>query len=273
MPSSTETRVLLYSDQVFLADGLAAALSSSGEFRLVGACAALADVARLLESQNADIVLLDVTDEITLSLLDGIRRAEPRAKLALWASGIPKELAFQAMQLGVRGILRRTSSAAAFLAALRAIRDGELWFEKELLEDFIYGARTVLTRREGQLVALISQGLKNKEIAGALHVTEGTVKVYLSHLYKKLGVNDRLELALFGLKNMQSGYQLRPPPVDSPGAEAGGRTPGLRVLLRGNAPQPPAGRQGPTLPPTARPRQAGDPAPLAPLRPHPARFH
>ena len=65
--------------------------------------------------------------------------------------------------------------------------------------------RYSLTRREGQLVTLLSQGLKNKEIATALSISEGTVKVYLSRLFQKLGVKDRFELALYGLKNLTPG--------------------------------------------------------------------
>jgi DNA-binding CsgD family transcriptional regulator len=124
----------------------------------------------------------------------------------LWTSTISRELAFQAMELGVRGILRRSTPVERFLTALQTVHEGELWFEKEMLESFLHGKRVVLTRREGQLVSLLSQGLKNKEIAWTLQISEGTVKVYLSRLFKKLGVADRFELALFGLKNMQSGY-------------------------------------------------------------------
>jgi DNA-binding CsgD family transcriptional regulator len=61
-----------------------------------------------------------------------------------------------------------------------------------------------LTKRESQLVALLSQGLKNKEIASTLQISEGTVKVYLSRLFQKVGVKDRFELALYGLKNLQN---------------------------------------------------------------------
>jgi len=62
-----------------------------------------------------------------------------------------------------------------------------------------------LTGREGQLVALIAQGLKNKELAYALGITEGTVKVYLSRVFKKLGVNDRFDLALYAIRNVVTG--------------------------------------------------------------------
>jgi DNA-binding CsgD family transcriptional regulator len=61
-----------------------------------------------------------------------------------------------------------------------------------------------LTKRESQLVSLLSQGLKNKEIATTLTISEGTVKVYLSRLFQKVGVKDRFELALYGLRNLQN---------------------------------------------------------------------
>jgi DNA-binding NarL/FixJ family response regulator len=85
---------------------------------------------------------------------------------------------------------------------LTRVHEGDLWFDKELTDSFMSARRYSLTRREGQLVSLLSQGLKNKEIATALTISEGPVKVYLSRLFQKLGVKDRFELALFGLKNL-----------------------------------------------------------------------
>src|SRR5207244_12826951 len=85
---------------------------------------------------------------------------------------------------------------------LKCVKDGELWFEKALTDNLMTTRRYALTRREGQLVALLSQGLKNKEIATAMDISEGSVKVYLSRLFQKLQVKDRFELALFGLKNL-----------------------------------------------------------------------
>jgi DNA-binding CsgD family transcriptional regulator len=78
--------------------------------------------------------------------------------------------------------------------------------------------QVALTPRQGQIVALVAQGLKNKEIAFSLGITEGTVKVYLYKLFKKLGINDRLDMALYGRKNLfggQTGLERRrdaPPP-------------------------------------------------------------
>jgi len=112
------------------------------------------------------------------------------------------------MSLGVRGILRKTLPTETLLRCLTRVMDGELWFEKALTDSIMSARRYSLTRREGQLVSLLSQGLKNKEIATALNISEGTVKVYLSRLFQKLGVKDRFELALYGLKNLAPGGSL-----------------------------------------------------------------
>jgi DNA-binding CsgD family transcriptional regulator len=85
---------------------------------------------------------------------------------------------------------------------LDRVAAGELWVEKTLSNKLLSTKRIALTPRERQLVVLVAQGLKNKEIAYRLGVSEGTVKVYLCRLFAKTGVNDRLELALFALKNL-----------------------------------------------------------------------
>jgi DNA-binding NarL/FixJ family response regulator len=206
MDENNAVQVLLYSDQTFLAEGLASAFSSRPAFQLAASCNSISDVSGIARDRTVDIGLIELTEEVTIPALLAIRRTNPRCRLVLWTSTISRELAFQAMELGVRGILPRSTPIERFFTALRTVHEGELWFEKEMLESFLHGKRVVLTRREGQLVSLLSQGLKNKEVAWTLQISEGTVKVYLSRLFKKLGVADRFELALFGLKNMQSGY-------------------------------------------------------------------
>jgi DNA-binding CsgD family transcriptional regulator len=84
------------------------------------------------------------------------------------------------------------------------VAEGELWFDKSLTASFLTARTVTLTNRESQLVMLLAQGLKNKEIAHALNISEGTVKVYLSRLFQKVGVKDRFELALYGLRNLQN---------------------------------------------------------------------
>jgi DNA-binding CsgD family transcriptional regulator len=95
--------------------------------------------------------------------------------------------------------------------------------------------RVALSQREGQLITLLSRGLKNKEIAFILQITEGTVKVYLSHLFQKVGVKDRFELALFGLKNLTAGHAQ---PSGKPSLLTNAPIPHLRPLVAGEAGKP-----------------------------------
>jgi DNA-binding NarL/FixJ family response regulator len=156
-----------------------------------------------------------------------MQHAMQSTKIVLWVNSISTELAFQAMGLGVRGILRKTLATDLQVKCLQKVQAGELWFEKALTDSFLCARRVALTQREGQLVSLLSQGLKNKEIATTLMISEGTVKVYLSRLFQKVGVKDRFELALFGLKNLTTG-QL---PISDKNHRGASAMPGLRSLV------------------------------------------
>ncbi len=219
-------RVLLYSDQPILATGLRAVLQSADGFELVSICSNVSSLAERLNAEQTEIALLDLTPEITFGVLSDLRRAAMACKIVLWVNTISTELAFQAMGLGIRGILRKTLPTDLQIKCLQKVHAGELWFEKALTDSFLSARRVALTQREGQLVSLLSQGLKNKEIASALVISEGTVKVYLSRLFQKVGVKDRFELALFGLKNLTT--------AQNAGGEKSAipeKMPGLRSLV------------------------------------------
>src|SRR5574340_758166 len=228
------TRVLLYSDQPILAMGLESVLRSVEGFELVGICSSVSCLSEKLAAASADITLLDLTPEITFGSLTDLKRLAPHCQFVLWVNTISTELAFQAMGLGVRGILRKTLPSDLQIKCLQKVHAGELWFEKALTDSFLSARRVALTQREGQLVSLLSQGLKNKEIAATLTISEGTVKVYLSRLFQKVGVKDRFELALFGLKNLTTGQGTA---VEKQGHSD--KVSGLRSLVLERPSQPP----------------------------------
>ena len=236
-------RVLLYSDQPILATGLQSVLCSVGGFELVSICASVQSLVERLSEEQTDIALLDLTSEITFGVLSDLRRAVSSCRIVLWVNTISTELAFQAMGLGIRGILRKTLPTELQVKCLHKVYAGELWFEKALTDSFLSARRVALTQREGQLVSLLSQGLKNKEIATALMISEGTVKVYLSRLFQKVGVKDRFELALFGLKNLTTAQGTATDKANRPE-----KIPGLRSLVlespSGKTPVPPPSYDG-----------------------------
>jgi len=211
--------VLLSSNEPILAEGLTAILSKVDGLELCASCQ-IDDLSTRLASHHPDVLLLDLSIDIDLNFISRIQ-ASFRPKIVLWVRSVSTELALQAMSLGIRGILRKNLPVDTLVRCLTRVSDGELWFEKELTDSVMSTPRYSLTRREGQLVTLLSQGLKNKEIATALTISEGTVKVYLSRLFQKLNVKDRFELALFGLRNLAHGAGLpqgqdRTRPVQSP---------------------------------------------------------
>jgi len=197
--------VLLCSDEPILAEGLARILSGAEALDLISYCPGMDGLRAQMELHQPDVLLVDLTAGVTFGVLSGLHEVASQAKIILWVHTISTELALQAMSLGVRGILRKTLPTDTLLRCLTRVNEGELWFEKALTDSIMSARRYSLTRREGQLVSLLSQGLKNKEIATALTISEGTVKVYLSRLFQKLGVKDRFELALYGLKNLTPG--------------------------------------------------------------------
>ena len=208
--SQGRCRVLLYSDEPILANDLQFALRQVEGFEVMPACITVAGLMDQIGQGSPDVVLMDLTPEITLAVLSDMKRAMANSKIVLWVNTISTEFAYRAMGLGVRGILRKALSTELQVECVKRVQAGELWFEKALTDSFLLPRRVDLTPREGELVNLISQGLVTRDIAKTLMISEGTVKVYLSRLYQKVGVKDRFELALFGLKGLTRGPALIP---------------------------------------------------------------
>jgi len=226
-------RVLLFTDEPVLAQGFAAVLSSASGFDYAAVCQSPSELMeRVVSSGPPDVLLIDLTPDVTFGLLTQLRRELPLCRIVLWVRCISTELAYQAMELGIRGILRKALPAELLVKCLTKVSEGELWFDKGLTASFFSAKMIALTKRESQLVSLLSQGLKNKEIAATLSISEGTVKVYLSRLFQKVGVKDRFELALYGLRNLQNMRgELAAPGLDTDGARVAGGSQWLRSLV------------------------------------------
>jgi DNA-binding NarL/FixJ family response regulator len=194
-------RVLLITEEPVLASGLVAELASVTTLNLEVQVGTPSEVTTLVESRDPHVVLLDFVPADYPVLLE-LRSKLPNCKIVLWMRSVPIEVACQAMRLGVRGILRKTLGVDLLVKCLEVVAAGEFWFDKEMTAGFLESRTVELTPRESQLVPLVAQGLKNKEIAFELNVAEATVRIYLSALFRKLGVKDRYELAIYGIKNM-----------------------------------------------------------------------
>jgi len=161
-------------------------------------------IAVTIQTSKPDVLLIDLTPERHLRHPHQLQGSLPNCRIVLWVRAISTELAYQAMELGVRGVLRKTLPPELLIKCLGKVAEASCGLNKTLTASFLSAKMIALTKRESQLVSLLSQGLKNKEIATTLSISEGTVKVYLSRLFQKVGVKDRFELALYGLRNLQN---------------------------------------------------------------------
>lgn len=121
----------------------------------------------------------------------------------VWGSSIAEAEALRLLQAGARGIVRRTAQPQTLLTCLRAVTSGNTWMEDGIFGDpgkLMQPRRSHLTPREQEIATLVERGLRNRDIAKALGIQTGTVKIHLKHIFEKTGVRGRYGLALTGLR-------------------------------------------------------------------------
>jgi DNA-binding NarL/FixJ family response regulator len=137
-------------------------------------------------------------------VLDFLARMHDRVPTAfvIWGSSMSEPEALRFVKAGARGVLRKTAEPASIVECIEAVAGGGTWLEDSLF----YGlrertrSRSELTIREQQVLELVEQGMRNKEIARELGIRPGTVKIHLKHIFEKTGVRGRYGLALSGLQ-------------------------------------------------------------------------
>jgi DNA-binding NarL/FixJ family response regulator len=177
--------------------GFQQTLSAAG-LEVTSVCDLESNCAEIFKTTEPNVVLLDLTGEFTFDTLASLHTRMPGSNIVIRVGPMSRELIFQALEYGVRGILPVQLSPDALVSSLRRIAAGEVLIEvTDAGFDTPGEKRVTFSEREKQVVELLGQGLKNKEIAAAMNLAEGTVKVYLSRLFKKTKVRDRFELMLY----------------------------------------------------------------------------
>ena len=195
--------------QPVTAEGLRALLARSSNLRFHQSVDTLATAADEVRDGTPDLVLLDKSFGIQtlLKWISDLRDALADTALVVWGSSISEPEALRLLQGGVRGIIRKSAPPELLLRCLESVMDGSNWMEDSLFREHQRVDRYPqfeLTPREQQVLELVEQGLKNKEIAHELAIRPGTVKIHLKHIFEKTGVRGRYGLALSGLKERGS---------------------------------------------------------------------
>ncbi len=187
--------------QPIVIEGLRKVLAECTDITFAGAAHQVNEALEAIQRARPNVVLIDGSAGLPPALrLLGALQAAPPAHAVLWIVDVPEMHAFRALQLGARGIVKKTAPVATLLECLRAVGAGQIWMrESGHVAEFLQRKdASRLTPREKEVVRLICRGLRNKQIAEHLHITPGTVKVHLMHIFEKTGLKDRLALAGHG---------------------------------------------------------------------------
>ena len=211
-------RILIADDHPVFRQGLHSIFRNEKEFTVVGEATDGRQALELTKKLTPDILLLDLvmphlTGLETLRELAG--SATPVRTIVLTAS-IEKEQIVQALQLGARGILLKDAATDVLLSGIRTVMNGQFWVGQSKVTDLVEILQSYmpaptgptvlkqtfgLTARELDVVSAIVSGFTNREIAGKFSISEQTVKHHLRNIFDKVGVSNRLELALFAINH------------------------------------------------------------------------
>jgi DNA-binding NarL/FixJ family response regulator len=166
----------------------------------------LSQATDMLKFSPPSVLLLDKAFgmQVILEWLNELRRATPgdlttQTAIVIWGASVTEAEALRLLQSGARGILRKTAGIPSLVACLRTVAAGRTWMEDSVFRDsgrLERYPRSELTAREQQVLGLVEQGCRNKEIAYELGIRPGTVKIHLKHIFEKTGVRGRYGLAL-----------------------------------------------------------------------------
>lgn len=208
--------------------GLYALLTIQAGFKVLGEAVNGLEALDRVAALDPDILLLD----LRMPILDGflalqkLQDRNSRTRTIVLTASEDKADCVRCMKLGAAGVIRKQAEPELIVKSIRTVHCGEIWLEPELtahvLRQFACSAnaggtssqqssqRFPVSARERDVVQLIAQGLRNKEIADKLFISEQTVKNHLYAIYGKVGVSDRLSLALYaidkGLRGTDSGF-------------------------------------------------------------------
>lgn len=206
-------RLVLADDHPILLDGLERLFQLEPDFQVLARCADGAEALRAVANHRPDVLILDLGMPVKdgLTVLRELRSLKlPTAVVVLTAS-LDEDDLLEAIQLGARGFLAKGLAPDLIVKCVRKVHAGEQWLEpglvvraaEKLSRRQAAGREVgrVLTARELEIVRLVATGRRNKAIAEALSISEGTVKIHLHNVYEKLGLDGRLALVLYAQDN------------------------------------------------------------------------
>jgi len=206
--AQTAKSIAICDTQPVTAEGIRNLVRGVPDLKFLGAPESLAQATEMVRKQRPNVMILDKGFGIQ-AILDWLTEIQSggtplQTGMVVWGVSVTEAEALRFLQAGARGILRKSAGVQAIVACLRTVAAGRSWMEDCVFRDSTRSdryPRSELTAREQQVLELVEQGFKNKEIATELGIRPGTVKIHLKHIFEKTGVRGRYGLALNGLRD------------------------------------------------------------------------
>ncbi len=221
--TKSKIRIVVADDHPIFRDGLCKLLALEEDFEVVAQASDGRQVLEVLQQFEPDILLLDLKMPGLdgLATLQRLQAARNKTRVIVLTASDDKNEFVQAMKLGTSGIVLKQTATELLIKSIRKVHAGEIWLDSHttaaVIRQFVANdeppvpqqmpqaprdrERSPLSQREREIVALVAQGFKNKEMAEKMFISEQTVKNHLHNIFDKLGVSDRLELALYAIHN------------------------------------------------------------------------
>jgi DNA-binding NarL/FixJ family response regulator len=214
-PFSAPIGVLIVDDHAVVRAGLRMLIDQDPDMKVTSVAGNRSEALAAAASDQPDIIILDIVlgDEDGLSLLPELRGVAANSRVLVLTGLRSSESQRQAMRAGAMGIVLKEHAVEVLIKAIKKVHHGEVWLDRltigsvlqEMTEEKQPNADqnkiASLTEREREVVTLVGEGLKNKQIAARLFISETTVTHHLSSVFSKLSVSDRLELLIYAFRH------------------------------------------------------------------------
>lgn len=201
-----------------LRQGLRRLLEEQPFIQVCGESGARDQAIELARQTQPNIILLELNldGDLDIEIIPALLIAAPKTRVILVTGIVDASLRRQAVQMGVMGVVLKEHPISVLIRAIEKVHAGEVWIDRAMMANVLTNLSRLrmgepedpeaarissLTDRERQVIRLIGAGLKNKDVAGRLSISEVTVRHHLTSVYSKLGVADRLELTIYAYRN------------------------------------------------------------------------
>lgn len=205
-------KVIIADDHKMVREGIKQLLELNNSISVVGMAADGIECMSLLEEEEADVLLLDINmpNKNGLETLEEIKKNNTKVKVIFLTVHNEVDYLLKAVEIGADGYVLKDSGSAELINAIQIVMNGESYIQPDMIP--ILNSKMVvrnsdrekikgLTKRELEVLVLVSEGMFNKEIADKLSISERTVKNHISSIFKKIDVSDRTQAAVFAIRN------------------------------------------------------------------------